>query len=169
MNDTIMLSLPKDNLTNGKYRTESKTLQLCVIPNTEENRKAIRQINRLAKQQNSHFKLKQRYRCPKEGHHYGFGGDLAKEYANGIGIYIEGATVKSIVDSGREYWRNRMDQVFIENQMLKEQIRSLKKEIATKSAIEHLETTCGYYKNENGEDDVYRAMCDMVGSLTEDS
>lgn len=172
MNETTMLSLPKDNLTNGKYRTESKTLQLCVIPNTEENRKAIRQINRLAKQQNSHFKLKVRYRCPKDGYHYGYGGDLRKKHANGIGIYIQSDLIDQYTNWYKEkYWINRetiADQKE-EIELLKKEIESLKVKNDSQTAIEHFENACGDYMVENGKDSTYFRMCDMVESLTEDS
>mgnify|MGYP003659505379 CR=1 FL=1 len=179
----MMIELPKENMTNGKFRTDKKTGQFCVIPNTEDNRTSIRHINKLAKQQNSHFRLKMRYRCPKEGKHYGWGGDLPSEDARGIGIYINGATASSSKVDEREYWQNamekgrnlhdlqlkkkddEMDKVLLENLKLREEIATLKNEIASKNAIEHLETACGEYKNENGEDDTYIKMIGMVGSL----
>ena len=37
MKKTMMLELPKVNMTNGKFRTDKKTRQVCVIPNTESN------------------------------------------------------------------------------------------------------------------------------------
>ena len=163
-----MIELPKENMTNGKFRTDHKTLQFCVIPNTESNRDSIRHFNKLAKQQNSFFRLKMRYRCPKEGKHYGWGGDVACEDANGIGIYIQGATTNSDI---QEYHSeigkqdDEMDKVLLENLKLREEIATLKNEIASKNAIEHLETACGDYKNENGEDDTYIKMIGMVGSL----
>ena len=183
MKKTMMIELPKENMTNGKFRTDKKTSQVCVIPNTEDNRTSIRHINKLAKQQNSHFRLKMRYRCPKEGKNYGYGGNLPSEDARGIGIYIDGAITSCEVDDSREYWINRlkekdgtltllikkkddeMDKVLLENLRLKEEIVTLNNEITSKNAIENLESACGEYKDENGEDDTYEKMCDMVGSL----
>ena len=168
MKKTMMIELPKENMTNGKFRTDHKTLQFCVIPNTEENRDSIRHINKLAKEQNSFFRLKMRYRCPKEGKHYGWGGDVACEDARGIGIYIVGATANSIIQKNHsEIGRqdDEMDKVLLENLRLKEEIVTLNNEITSKNAIENLESACGEYKDENGEDDTYEKMCDMVGSL----
>jgi len=82
----MKISLPKNNLTNGKYRTDQVTEQFCVIPNTESNKKAIKHWNKLATEQNSRYRFKTRYRCPKEGVKYG--GVDAKD-AEGLGIYID--------------------------------------------------------------------------------
>jgi hypothetical protein len=83
------LTLPKNNMISTKFhRNNSRTRQLCVIPNTEENRKALRHINKLAKEQNSYLNLKYRYRVPKEGNKYGSHGELRQSNADGIGIYI---------------------------------------------------------------------------------
>ena len=187
-NKQNLLELPKENMTNGKFRTDHKTLQFCVIPNTEENRDSIRHINKLAKEQNSFFRLKMRYRCPKEGKHYGWGGDVACEDANGIGIYIQGATANCDMQLAKKdgemfnsFVENRkmkndlikkveekdteMDKVLLENLKLREEIATLKNEIASKNAIEHLESACGDYMGENGEDDTYEKMCGMVDSL----
>ena len=167
-----MLELPKENMTNGKFRTDHKTLQFCVIPNTESNRDSIRHINKLAKEQNSFFRLKMRYRCPKEGKHYGWGGDVACEDANGIGVYIDGATANYKVDDSREYWQNRLkekddnvDNLLLENLKLREEISTLKSEMTRNEAIEHLESACGDYKSDNGGDEVYQEMCELVGTL----
>ena len=179
-----MIELPKENMTNGKFRTDHKTLQFCVIPNTESNRDSIRHFNKLAKQQNSFFRLKMRYRCPKEGKHYGFGGSIPCEDANGIGIYVDGAfsgrdvdrvydsidyvgLVSQIEGKDKEIKEKdaEMDKVLLENLKLREEIATLKNKIASKNAIEHLESACGDYLGENGEDDTYIKMLGMVGSL----
>ena len=183
MNKTMTIELPKENMTNGKFRTDKKTGQFCVIPNTKGNRDSIRHFNKLAKEQNSFYRLKIRYRCPKEGKHYGWGGDLPSEDARGIGIYINGATTNCEVDDSREYWQNtiekysnihdlqikkkddEMDKVLLENLKLREEIETLKNEIASKNAIEHLESACEDYLVDNGEDDTYMKMCGMVDSL----
>ena len=164
----MMIELPKENMTNGKFRKDEKTLQFCVIPNTEENRDSIRHFNKLAKEQNSFFRLKMRYRCPKEGKHYGWGGDVACEDANGIGIYIQGATTNSDIQKyhseiGKQ--DDEMDKVLLENLKLREEISILKSEMTRNQAIEHLESACGDYKNEIGGDEVYQEMCELVGTL----
>ncbi len=87
-----VLRVPEHNLTESKYHQNGyKTRQVCVIENTEDNRKAIRQLNKIAKEQDSMYRFSIRYRKPKEGHKYGHGGELRKENALGIGLYIEGA------------------------------------------------------------------------------
>ena len=109
-----------------------------------------------------------RYRCPKEGKHYGFGGSIPCKDANGIGVYIQGATTNSDI---QEYHSeigkqdDEMDKVLLENLKLREEIATLKNEIASKNAIEHLESACGDYKNEIGGDEVYQEMCELVGTL----
>ena len=91
-NTTSALTLPDHNLTESKYHQNGyRTRQVCVIDNTEDNRKAIRQLNKLAKEQNSQYRFSIRYRKPKEGHKYGHGGELRRDNALGIGLYIEGA------------------------------------------------------------------------------
>ena len=85
----MKISLPKNNLTNGKYRTDQVTEQFCVIPNTEDNIKAIKHWNNLATEQNSRYRLKTRYRCPKDGVIYGAYGGVDKNDARGLGIYID--------------------------------------------------------------------------------
>ena len=90
MSKQIKLTLPDNNMISSKYhRNNSKTRQLCVIPNTKNNRKALRHINKLAKEQNSYSSLRYRYRVPKEGNKYGYGGELRQNQAKGIGIYID--------------------------------------------------------------------------------
>ena len=91
-NPIPVLRLPDHNLTESKYHQNGyRTRQVCVIDNTEDNRKAIRQLNKLAKEQNSQYRFSIRYRKPKEGHKYGHGGELRRDNALGIGLYIEGA------------------------------------------------------------------------------
>jgi hypothetical protein len=85
----MKLTLPKKNMTKKNYN--SLTRQVCVIPNSEENRKAIKHLNTLAKEQHSEYRFSYRYRCPKEGK-YGNGGEVAKDNANGLGLYIDGAS-----------------------------------------------------------------------------
>ena len=84
----MKLTLPKNNMTSGKYRTACKTEQVCVIPATDENRKAIQHLNKLAREQNSKYRFKVRNRSPKEGVKYGRYGGVDPEDATGLGIYI---------------------------------------------------------------------------------
>ena len=53
-----VLRLPEHNLTESKYHQNGyKTRQVCVIENTEDNRKAIRQLNKIAKEQDSMYRF----------------------------------------------------------------------------------------------------------------
>ena len=49
------------------------------IPNTEKNRKFIRQINKISKESESIYKLFIKYRKPKEGFQYGSGGAVEQQ------------------------------------------------------------------------------------------
>ncbi len=83
------ITLPESNMTNGKYRDGRPTQQFCVIPNTEGNKKAIKHWNKLATEQNSRYRFKTRYRCPKEGVSYGTYGGVDAKDAEGLGVYID--------------------------------------------------------------------------------
>lgn len=63
--------------------------QLLIIENTEKNRDQVKNLNKRMKEYGSRWRLSVRYRKPKEGHKYGYGGSLACENANGLGIYIK--------------------------------------------------------------------------------
>ena len=58
------------------------------VPNTEENRKFIKEVNKMSKNSDSIWKLGIRYRKPKKGHKYGYGGNLKCENANAFSVYI---------------------------------------------------------------------------------
>ena len=85
----MKLTLPKKNMTKKNYN--SLTRQVCVIPNSEENRKAIKHLNTLAKEQHSEYRFSFKYRCPKKGS-YGRYGEVAKDNADGLGLYVQGAS-----------------------------------------------------------------------------
>ena len=182
MSKGIQLELPEKNMSNRKAKkVGSKTHQLCVIPNTKENREALRHINKLAKEQNSHYKIKSRYRRPKKGKATSWG-DAKMEDSNGIGIYIEGASAEEWVhelyaenrEKDKEMDRLKVDgmdahtihnkyiDALKENLRLTDELSDLKNELATKSAIGIFESACREYKNEIGEDDVHAEMCKMV-------
>ena len=106
----MKLTLPKKNMTKKNYK--SMTRQVCVIPNSEENRKAIKHLNTLAKEQHSEYRFSYRYRCPKEGK-YGNGGEVAKDNADGLGLYIQGASyseAKEEIDKlNARFWALQQD------------------------------------------------------------
>ena len=59
------------------------------VPNTENNRAFIKNINKMAKESKSMYKLFIKYRKPKEGFKYGSGGSLRCENANAFSVYIQ--------------------------------------------------------------------------------
>tara|TARA_Y100000401_G_scaffold55907_1_gene44269 strand:+ start:15869 stop:16405 length:537 start_codon:yes stop_codon:yes gene_type:complete len=63
--------------------------QLLVIENTQENRETVKNLNKRMKDYGSRWRLSVRYRKPKKGHKYGYGGSLACENADGLGIYVK--------------------------------------------------------------------------------
>ena len=91
----MKLTLPKKNMTKKNYKY--MTRQVCVIPNSDENRKAIKHLNTLAKEQHSEYRFSYKYRCPKEGG-YGRFGEVSKGNADGIGLYIDGASHSDAMD-----------------------------------------------------------------------
>ena len=91
------------------------------IENTEENRDYVKAINKRARESESKYRLKIRYRKPKDGSKYSWGGGLKRKNANAFSIYIEDKTPYN--QTG--YWKLR-DKYF----KLQEENESLKKEVA---------------------------------------
>ena len=95
------------------------------IPNTEDNRKFVKKVNKMSKNSDSIYKLFIKYRKPKEGFHYGSGGSLRRENANAFSVYI---------DDRRPYSQRPENQYRIklweENRLLEEENESLKKQLA---------------------------------------
>ncbi len=106
----MKLTLPKKNMTKKNYN--SLTRQVCVIPNSEENRKAIKHLNTLAKEQHSEYRFSFKYRCPKKGS-YGRYGEVAKDNADGLGLYVQGASyseAKEEIDKlNARFWALQQD------------------------------------------------------------
>ena len=84
----MKLTLPKTNLTQPKSG-EHNIEQLCVIENTNDNRQAIKRINKLARQQGSRYKIKSKYRCAIDQSQATKYGSIKSENAKGIGLYIK--------------------------------------------------------------------------------
>ena len=93
----MKLTLPKTNMTSGRKKpdTNNSCSQLCVIPNTDDNRKAIKHLNKLAKEQGSKYRFVSKWRLPKEGTKYGYFGELKPSDAKGIGLYLKYLNVPS--------------------------------------------------------------------------
>ncbi len=122
----MKLTLPQKNKTQGKYRSNNPTEQLCVIDATQENRDAIKHINKLATEQNSKYRLKVRNRCPKEGVIYGYHGEVSTENATGLGIYICGSVGEKYKNS---YLNTRISELANEKEMYRQKAHDLKKEL----------------------------------------
>lgn len=88
------------------------------IPNTEDNRSIVKEVNKLMKKSNSLYRLYIRYRSPIEGHKYGYGGNLKREHAKTFSIYMDfGGTISDI-----GYYKNR-------TKVLAKEVNSLRKTV----------------------------------------
>ena len=94
------------------------------VPNTEDNRAFIKKVNKMSKESDSVWKLYIRYRKPKEGHKYGYGGNLKCDNANAFSVYIHDRRPYHQIPSNvyrSELWG--------ENRKLEEENKSLRKEL----------------------------------------
>ena len=98
------------------------------IPNTEENRKFVKQVNKMTKDSNSIWRLGIRYRKPKEGHKYGHGGNLKCENANAFSIYVHDR--RSYGEIPANQYRSNL---WEENRKLEEENERLKKKLALRN------------------------------------
>ena len=94
------------------------------VPNTEENRKFIKQVNKMTKESDSIWKLFIKYRKPKEGFHYGSGGSLRCENANAFSVYVHDR--RSYGEIPANQYRSNL---WEENRKLEEENESLKKQL----------------------------------------
>ena len=60
------------------------------LENTQENRDLIKFFNKNMKEHNSKWKFRIKYRKPKQGHKYGYGGTLKQENAKEFAVYLNG-------------------------------------------------------------------------------
>ena len=123
------------------------------VPNVEEFRDFVKQINKMAKESNSIWKLGIRYRKPKEGHKYGYGGNLRCENANAFSVYIHDR--RPYGDQPGNQYRTELWQ---ENYKLEEENEKLKKELA-------------FYKNPYNEwrvSEIEEAIFELKQNIVED-
>ena len=59
------------------------------IPNTPENRNGVKELNKIASKSKSKWRLYIKYRQPKEGKKWGWGGTLACKDADGFSVYMK--------------------------------------------------------------------------------
>ena len=90
------------------------------IDNTDENRDYVRVINKIAKNSDSRWRLKIRYRKPKDGNKYSWGGGLKRENADAFSVYLEDKTPYQ--ETG--YWKLRTmyHKLLEENESLKRKV-----------------------------------------------
>ena len=69
----------------------AKHNHLFHLENTQENRDLIKAFNKNMKAHNSKWKFRIKYRKPKEGQKYGWGGSLKRENANECAVYLNGS------------------------------------------------------------------------------
>ena len=94
------------------------------IPNTQENRDFVKKINKMSKKSDSIWKLKIRYRKPKQGYNYGSGGSLRRENATAFSVYVEDRrpyTQTPEYESRKRCW-DRERELEKENKSLKKQL-----------------------------------------------
>ena len=58
------------------------------VPNTEENRDEVKRINKQAKKSKSRWRLSIKYRKPKAGVKWGWGGTVSCENADEFAVYV---------------------------------------------------------------------------------
>ena len=95
------------------------------VPNVEEFRDFVKSINKMAKDSDSKWKLSIRYRKPKEGHKYGYGGNLRCENADAFSVYVHDRRPYR-EQPGNQY----RAELYQENYKLEEENKELKKELA---------------------------------------
>ena len=105
---------------------KSKALynQLLIIENTEENRNQIKDLNKRMREYGSRWRLSHRYRKPKEGHKYGWGGSLKCENADGLGVYIK--PCKEQKEAENKYSREMYEQRQREHRALNNRLEKYK-------------------------------------------
>ena len=69
---------------------KQKHNHLFHLENTQENRDLIKAFNKNMKAHNSKWKFRIKYRKPKEGQKYGWGGSLKRENAREFAVYLNG-------------------------------------------------------------------------------
>ena len=95
------------------------------VPNTEDNRKFVKKVNKMSKDSDSIWRLGIRYRKPKEGHKYGYGGNLRCENANAFSIYVHDR--RSYHQIPENQYRSKL---WEENRLLEEENEKLKRQLA---------------------------------------
>ena len=74
------------------------------IPNTEDNRNIVKEINKMMSKSDSLSRIYVRYRQPIDGYKYGWGGGLKKEHAKSFSIYLKPAG--NMISTEHEFYRD---------------------------------------------------------------
>ena len=84
---------------------KQKYNHLFHLENTQENRDLIKAFNKNMKAHNSKWKFRIKYRKPKEGQKYGWGGSLKRENAREFAVYLNGGyNDEDIINSRSRAW-----------------------------------------------------------------
>lgn len=75
------------------------------IPNTEENREEVKRINQQAKKSKSRWRLGIKYRKPKVGVKWGWGGTVSCENAEEFAVYVRDQIEWSDREENKAYQR----------------------------------------------------------------
>ena len=122
----------KNPWTNGKNKDgtkKSKVSQFGCWANTETNHLIVKNLNAMAKANNSHYRLSIKYRKPKPGKSYGWGGQLRREDALGMGIYIKSPTLDKMYNQRAREGYEKSRKLAIEKDVLERMVETLEKEI----------------------------------------
>tara|TARA_R100001244_G_scaffold61532_1_gene51538 strand:- start:14 stop:352 length:339 start_codon:yes stop_codon:yes gene_type:complete len=74
------------------------------IPNTEDNRNIVKEINKMMSKSDSLSRIYVKYRQPTDGHKYDFGGGLKREHAKSFSIYLKPAG--NMISTEHEFYRD---------------------------------------------------------------
>ena len=74
------------------------------IPNTEDNRNIVKEINKMMSKSDSLSRIYVKYRQPIKGHKYSYGGGLKKEHAKSFSIYLKNSD--SMISTEYKFYRD---------------------------------------------------------------
>lgn len=81
-------------MNKTSHKIKNKYNHLFHLDNTQENRDLIKFFNKNMKEHNSKWRFNIKYRKPKDGKKYGWGGTLKQENAKKFAVYLNGGHTK---------------------------------------------------------------------------
>ena len=97
------------------------------LDNTKENRQLIKDLNKNMKEHNSLHSFRIKYRKPKPGHKYGYGGSLKQENALMFAVYLKGS---GVCDSERANLNSQIAKLGRRNSLLMNMVYMMNENIA---------------------------------------